>query len=253
MMSNDYSKFTNKAHNYALYRPSYAKSYLDFLQKEYAPTAQIADIGAGTGILTAQLLNNDFQVTAVEPNEEMAGVLQTDLRRFANFTFQNGTAENTHIPAATIDLITTAQAFHWFDALAFQAECRRILKPAGTVHLIWNRRDQKDPIIQELEQLNKAHCPGYQGLSNGIGDDSAKIHTFFGHENYEVLQFDNPLFYSLETFIGRNLSASYAPTENDSSYPAFVDALIKLFRRHETGGKLRLANQTVVYLGILDK
>jgi ubiquinone/menaquinone biosynthesis C-methylase UbiE len=62
----------------------------------------------------------------------------------------DGSAERIPLPDQSVDVVVAAQAFHWFDAVAAAKEIRRVLKPGGRMGLIWNVRDQTDPLQQHL-------------------------------------------------------------------------------------------------------
>ena len=61
----------------------------------------------------------------------------------------NGSAEATGLSEHSVDFVTAAQAFHWFDKEAFKVECQRILKPRGNFMIIWNTRDYQQGVIKE--------------------------------------------------------------------------------------------------------
>ena len=65
----------------------------------------------------------------------------------------DGTAESIPLPDASVDAVTCAQAFHWFDHAKAVPELRRVLKPGGCLVLIWNSRDMSDPLQHALEEL----------------------------------------------------------------------------------------------------
>src|SRR4030095_4583501 len=115
---------------------------------EYASRAgaRVADVGAGTGLLTRGLLARGFDVVAVEPNPAMREACDRYCAAFDRYRSVEGTGESMPLPAASIDLITAAQAFHWFDIDPARAECLRVLTPHGKVALIWNDRDFSDPL-----------------------------------------------------------------------------------------------------------
>jgi len=131
-------RFSNRADNYTRYRPHYPDGVLDILRDGIGLTPQtvIADIGSGTGIATALFLRNGNPVFAVEPNREMRVAAEEQLHARPGFQSVQGTAEATTLPAASVDCVVAAQAFHWFDPVKTQAEFRRILKPGGWVVLM---------------------------------------------------------------------------------------------------------------------
>ena len=162
-------KFTQQSKHYETGRPSYAAELLHYLFKEHLSKQDvIADIGAGTGKLTKPLLQRGNRVIAVEPNDAMRQVAQETLKDFDRAQFVKGTDSNTTLPNESIDAITVAQAFHWFDVDAFKKECKRILKPNGKVFLIWNMRDEQAGINKKNFEIFQKYCINFGGFSGGI-------------------------------------------------------------------------------------
>ncbi len=109
--------FTDKADIYAKYRPSYPNEYIDYLfsANQLNSDRIVADIGSGTGIFSHQLLERGLHVIGVEPNNDMRNVAEQSLNIHSRFISINATAENTTLKENSVDLVTVAQAFHWFD------------------------------------------------------------------------------------------------------------------------------------------
>ncbi len=242
-------KFTQQSKHYDVGRPSYALELLQFLFKEHLSEQDvIADIGAGTGKLTKPLLEHGNRVIAVEPNDAMRQVAQETLRDYDRAQFVKGTDSNTTLPNESIDAITVAQAFHWFDAHAFQKECKRILKPHGKVFLIWNMRDEQADINKKNFEIFQKYCVNFGGFSGGTVKNDDRIPQFFNGE-YEVKAFANPLYYTKETFIKRALSASYSLQDGDEHFETYLQQLHALFDQFEQSGIVEVPNETVVYYG----
>lgn len=243
-------KFTGKADIYARFRPDYPEALIRDLihENDLDGSSAVADIGSGTGILTGQLLDNGLNVTAVEPNADMRHVAETRLRRNPRFTSVTGTAEQTGLKSGTIDLITVAQAFHWFDPDKFGKECRRVLKNGKRVALIWNSRVAEDPLTRESETVCRRFCPEFDGFSGGTGDESLRLDSFF-RNGYVVKTYDHPLKYNLKTFIGRYLSASYAPKPADRNYRLYIEALNRLFQKFSREGLIAFPNVAECFSG----
>ena len=244
------NKFNQKADAYSIGRPSYATTFIDMLYSKqgFSSRSIIADIGSGTGILSKQLLANGSVVYAVEPNSDMRINAENQLKSFKNFYSVNGTAEHTTLADNSVDYITVAQAFHWFDCISFKKECNRILKPDGKVFLIWNTRDAAADINIQQSMIFKKYCPDFVGFSGGIKENDDRIYEFFDNE-FMREEFDNPLLYDREKFIQRSLSASYSLNENDKNYNEYLLALNDLFERYSINGALTIPNKTVVYFG----
>ena len=239
--------FAGKAEGYAAHRPSYPKELFDFLESVFPKPIEIADIGAGTGIFSKVLLEKNYSVTCVEPNEEMGAIAQKLLAVFPKFELITATAEETGILDHSINLVTVAQAFHWFDVELFKKECQRILTKNGKVALIWNYRDESTELIKDYEKVNRELCLSFKGFSEGI--DREKIISFFKKGEYQTLTFSNADQLTKEGFIGRALSSSYAPKATDYNYIKYKESISELFDKYQTEGIINYPNITMLYLG----
>ena len=244
------NKFNQKANAYTIGRPTYANTFIDMLYSEQGFNSQsiIADIGSGTGILSKQLLDNGSIVYAVEPNNDMRTNAENQLKSYQNFYSVNGTAEHTTLENNSVDFITVAQAFHWFNGVSFKKECKRILKPNGKVFLIWNTRDTAADINIQQSMIFKKYCPDFVGFSGGIKENDDRIYTFFDNK-FVREEFDNPLLYGREKFIQRSLSGSYSLNPKDKNYNEYLKALNDLFDRYSINEVLTIPNKTVAYFG----
>jgi len=245
------NRFTGRAVVYSKYRPSYPEEYVDYLMQAnaLAPGGIVADVGSGTGILSGQLLGRGLKVLAVEPNADMRREAESRLGAWPAFKAFCGAAEETGLPDGSVDLVTAAQAFHWFGREKFKAECRRILKTGARVALVWNSRDPASGLVQENEALCRKYCPEYIASSGGIFTVDGVFEEFYRDGAYELRTFRNDERYGLDGFIGRNLSGSYAPAEGDANYRPFVEGLTVLFEKYNQGDNIILPGITRSYLG----
>jgi ubiquinone/menaquinone biosynthesis C-methylase UbiE len=140
--------FGAAADAYERARPSYPDEAVDWLLPEGAHT--VLDLGAGTGKLTRAQVARGLDVIAVEPIDEMRATLEGVLPAVRAL---KGTAEEIPLPDQSVDVITVAQAWHWLDVARATAEAARVLKPGGTLGLIWNRRDERVPWVQRFSQV----------------------------------------------------------------------------------------------------
>src|SRR5437773_7925164 len=110
-------RFSSRVGNYARCRPSYPPEIIEILRQECGLTSDsvIADVASGTGIFTRLLLENGNRVYGVEPNQAMRESGESYLANYRKFTSVPGTAEATTLISASVDLVTAAQAAHWFD------------------------------------------------------------------------------------------------------------------------------------------
>jgi ubiquinone/menaquinone biosynthesis C-methylase UbiE len=247
---NSKEKFSGKVANYAKYRPSYPAQFIDYLVKEAGLTEDsiVADIGAGTGILTRLIAGRVQTVYAVEPNPDMRQACREQCRRLTNVIPVDGSAEDTQLAGHSIDLITVAQAFHWFDREKSKAEFKRILKPDGKAVLAWNK-PANTQVTRDYDELCRLLCPHYQGLAGGSELTAEAFREFFrnGYCDYRV--FANNGESSLENYLGGSLSASYAPSESDDNYGEFIAGLTRIFNKCSANGVLLLHVQTHSYTG----
>ena len=244
------NKFDGYSKNYAMGRPGYAKELIDCLYNEYRMSAAsvVADIGSGTGKFARHLLERKSEVYCVEPNDDMRKTAENELNIFSNFHSIKGDAENTTLEDASVDFITTAQAFHWFNVQRFKQECDRILKDNGKAVLIWNIRDEADPLNQDLYRIFTGYCPDFKGFGGGIVKDDPRIKTFFNNQ-YDYISFDNPLYYDRDRFIARHLSGSYSLKEGDSGFVDYLREIENIFNKYARDGVVSIANRSVAYIG----
>lgn len=120
------------------------------------PQTTIADVGAGTGKLTRALTATGATVIAVEPLASMRERIAETAPRAVPF---DGTAEAMALRDGSIDAITVAQAFHWFDGPRALAEFHRVLRPGGRLGLIWNERDRGTPWVAAFDRIIDAVDP----------------------------------------------------------------------------------------------
>ena len=253
-------KFTGLGAIYARSRPGYPAALLDMLVQRVAsrmgedpaaPGARpvVADIGAGTGKLTAELLRRDWGVTAVEPNDDMRAALTATIGEADGLSVVGAPAERTGLDAGTISLVTVAQAFHWFDVDAFRAECRRILVPGGQVALIWNFRRAEEPSVDAVIEAFRARVGGFTGLTLAEKVTDVELARFYGGSHYERLEYDNDELITWDTFRERHLSLSFAPKEGDPAREPLIEDLQRIFDQYAVDGLYRFPNSTHVLVG----
>ncbi|MBK7215883.1 MAG: methyltransferase domain-containing protein [Candidatus Promineofilum sp.] len=243
-------RFTSRADNYARFRPTYPAAALDWLWSAAGLSAGrvVADVGAGTGILTALLLERGATVYAVEPNAAMRAAAEAWLGGRPGFVSVDATAEATGLPDAGVELITAGQAFHWFEPAATRAEFRRILRPGGAVGLIWNSRDKQDPFVAGYEALLEEYARHTRRARHSSVRQN--IDLLFGR-GYEVRIFhhERPLDY--EQLYGVMQSESHNPLPGDPRHEPLVAGLQALFAAHQRDGQVVMPYRTQVFFGRL--
>lgn len=252
-MSDPTARFTERVADYAAHRPTYPPDVIDLLAKEgiLRPGQVVADVGSGTGILTAMLLAHGNTVHAVEPNAAMAEEAAASLGSDPRFHAVAGRAEATLLPDAACDVVTAAQAFHWFDIESTRREFARILRPGGAVVLIWNiRRTDTTPFLREYEALLQRFALDYRKISAGWADEAA-IGRFFAPGGFEARRIENRQVFGFDGLRGRLLSSSYAPPAGHPQHEPMVAELRRLFDRHQDAGQVAFDYDTHVYWGRL--
>jgi SAM-dependent methyltransferase len=247
------ARFTERVADYAAHRPSYPAEMIGRLAREgvLRPADVVADVGSGTGILTALLLDHGHTVYAVEPNAAMASEAAARLGGNPRFHAVAGRAEATGLADASCDAVTAAQAFHWFEIDAARREFARILRPGGPVVLLWNiRRLDATPFLREYEDLVQRFAIDYEKISAGWADEEA-IARFFAPSSFEVRGLEYRQAFGFEGLRGRLLSSSYAPPAGHPRHEPMIAELRQLFDRHQRGGEVAFEYDTRVYWGRL--
>ena len=247
-LSDPKKRFSSRVENYIKYRPSYPPEIIDFLTDEKVLSKQsiVADIGSGTGILSELFLKNGNKVFGVEPNTEMRRAAEKILEIYPDFVSISSSAENTSLMSNSIDLITVGQAFHWFDIFKTRIEFKDILKSDGNIVLIWNtRRKTGKGFSSQYEQFITHYGTDYEQVRNNEGN----VNDFFKYKkkvffNYQDLDF--------EGLKGRLLSVSYIPLEDNTTHEDMINELVKLFKKNEQNGKIRIEYDTEIFYGKLD-
>ena len=246
-------RFTDRAGDYAAARPGYPAAIATTLIDELklAPGAVVADIGSGTGLSCEPFLRAGLAVIGVEPNEAMRAEGDRLLAPFPRFRSVAGTAEATTLAPASVDLLTAAQAFHWFDIAPARGEALRILKRPPLAALIWNDR----------VSTGSAFAEGYEQLLLDFGIDYALIRhrhahedsvaAFFGHRGFRIASFPNPTVLDYSTLLARLNSASYVPRADHPNHAPMVARLQALFAAAASDGRVTMDYVTRVFFAAL--
>jgi SAM-dependent methyltransferase len=141
------SSFGTVARKYAAVRPGYP---VRAVRWGLPPGAEdVLDLGAGTGQVSSVLVTEGLTVSAVEPDPRMLAELRRDVPAARAYL---GRAEQIPLPAGSVDAVLVGHAFHWFGSEAL-AEMARVLRPGGTVALMWNLRDDAVDWVAKLSGL----------------------------------------------------------------------------------------------------
>ena len=244
-------RFTDRVADYVKHRPSYPGETLDILAREanLAKGCEVCDLGSGTGILTRLLLERGAKVWAIEPNDAMRRAAESASQNHSRFHSVAASAEDTTLADQSVDLITAAQAFHWFDPRATREECARILRPGGKVALMWNSRDALDtPFLVAYEAFLKQWAKdSYKAASRSWDVEHERFGAFFTgpptlHSSENIQKLDLP------GLTGLAFSSSHMAKPQSTEHPVH-DAIRVLFDAFQQDGFVAIKYTTRLYLG----
>jgi ubiquinone/menaquinone biosynthesis C-methylase UbiE len=222
------ASFGAVADAYERSRPGYPVDAVRWLAGENP--CDVVDLGAGTGKLTRTLVDLGHRVTAVEPLPEMLDQLRAAV---PEATALQGGAEAIPLPAESADVVTVAQAFHWFDQVPALLEIARVLRPGGHIALVWNVRDESDPLVTELSDAMVGRTGVDRGAVEPIGESGRfgpVEHATFSH----VQEIDR------ETLRELVLSRSYCAVLSEEERAPVLENVDDLFTEHARDGVVRL-------------
>ena len=125
--------FSKQANQYAAYRPRYPIELYQSLASLCEERKRAWDCATGNGQAAHGLVEFFDQVIATDGSENQIA----NAAAHKNIRFEVSPAEKTHIKTRSINLVTVAQALHWFELEAFYAEVNRVLKPGGIL-AVWS-------------------------------------------------------------------------------------------------------------------
>jgi SAM-dependent methyltransferase len=148
------SSFGAAAAAYAEHRPGYAEAAVRWALEPVRDSrpVRVADVGAGTGKLTATLIGLGAEVTAVEPDPQMLAELRRTMPEVRSVP---GSAEEIPLPDASLDAVLAGQAMHWFDMNRALPEIARVLRPGGVLAGLWNVDDDRVGWVAGLAEMSK--------------------------------------------------------------------------------------------------
>ncbi|MCV7419279.1 class I SAM-dependent methyltransferase [Mycobacterium yunnanensis] len=187
--------FGSVAEDYDRYRPRYPDALIARLVT--APGLRVLDVGAGTGISSAQLAGAGADVLAVEPDAQMAALCAAK-----GIPVERNTFEQWQPRDRTFDLVTFGQSFHWVDPDVALPKLARLLTPGGRLALMWNRITANDSVRRELERVSAQYGVTTPAATSGSNAETALQallrRTEFTSERVEVRE---ELHYSTEDWL----------------------------------------------------
>lgn len=255
-MKDPKARFSDRAENYAKYRPGYPREVLTFLKERRALTSDsmVADVGSGTGILSALFLESGYRVFGIEPNREMRQAAEGFLGDHPLFESVDGAAENTTLADQSVDLIVVANSLHWVEKDAARAEFSRVLSPGGRVAIVWNiPRKSGTPFLEAYTELISTYR-----TDGGAGGEAEAVYemteAFFDggsseQQGYETADFPYSQALDFKGLKGLVLSSSSMPAPGQPDSREMLRDLEEIFRSNESGGEVVMEYEVSVYCG----
>jgi SAM-dependent methyltransferase len=212
-----YTSFAEVAGAYERGRPTYPEDAVRWLAGD--EPRDVVDLGAGTGKLTRALVALGHRVTAIEPLPEMLELLPaTAPGAFAVL----GNAEIIPLPDASADVVTSAQAFHWFDHAVALPEIAGVLRAGGRLAIVWNVRDERVTWVKRLSELI-----GSEGTSAMDVDEPIAASGLFGPVERAEFHIEQAL--DRETLLDLVLSRSYCAKLSPAEREPILVAVSRLY------------------------
>lgn len=142
------SSFGGIADQYERYRPGPPVAVAEWFLPE--PIDCAVDLGAGTGALTRHLINRAATVVAVEPDDRMRAVLETQVPEAQAHA---GHGEEIPVADASAQGVFASSSWHWMDPVPTLAEIHRVLAPNGVFGAVWTGPDPDGPFMQQAAAL----------------------------------------------------------------------------------------------------
>ena len=137
--------FSCNSSDYAAYRPAYPPELFAWLAAQVQNRGQAWDCATGSGQAALGLASHFQNVAATDASADQIA----QARPHGRVIYRVAPAESSGLPAASVDLVSVAQAVHWFDLPAFHAEEKRVLKPGGALAIWCYERLRVEPVLDE--------------------------------------------------------------------------------------------------------
>lgn len=233
------TSFAAVADAYERSRPDYPEEAVRWLVG--GEPHDVVDLGAGTGKLTRSLVALGHRVIAVEPLPEMLEHLRAAV---PGATAVEGGAEAIPLAAESADVVTAAQAFHWFDHGPALREIARVLRPGGSIALVWNTRDDREPWVAQLSE----EAIGNEGFEER--DAAAPVAQSGLFEAVERALFPHSQRVDREGLVDLVLSRSYCAVLTPEEREPVLARVEHIFDEHAVGGTLELPYVTECFRAV---
>ena len=222
--------FDKGAEIYERARPSYPPEAVAWLVEhlQIGSGTRVADIAAGTGKLTRLLTPFEPDIFGVEP---VAGMRSGFVAMCPGVPLVSATAEQLPLAGSSLDAITVAQGFHWFDAPVALTEFARLLRPNGRLGLVWNARDRSNDLVEQLWSI----MDRVEKRAPWRAHDEWKDSAFVEHPDFGALHeatFHHEQVLTREQVLGRFRSVSHIAVLPPVEQEAVIDELRHVLDTH---------------------
>jgi SAM-dependent methyltransferase len=187
----------------------------------------VLELGAGTGKLTAVLVELGHDVHATEPDPGMLAVLR---RHLPDVPTSESGAEEIPLPDRSVDVVVAAQSFHWFDHEQALPEIARVLRPGGHLALTWNSRDERIPWVRRLGAL--LGSPGAAAEATSSPDVLVQS-DLFGFVDDKQFPFWHPI--DRESIVDMAVSRSYVATLDEAARERLLADVVAFYDDYGRG------------------
>jgi SAM-dependent methyltransferase len=244
---NAVSRFSERAACYNQFRWAYDPKAIRALVEECNITTSsvIADIGAGTGMLTRHFAGLAGTVYGVEPSAEMRAIAARNL--YGTIRYIDGVADATTLPNCSVDMITVGRALHWFPPDSTKTEFQRILRTDGWM-AIFSVPCTDAKLMDALARI-RVEDNGWDIAVEKTRMTLAPLSFYFGHDSFRKLSFPGSVQETWDVFIGRISSLGPAPGKEHPLRPRLERALREMFEQYAIDGLLHVPISTEVSFG----
>lgn len=186
----------------------------------------VADVGAGTGKLSRLLAPSGAAVIGVEP----VAAMREGFRHACELPLVGAAAEGLPFPPGSLDALTAAQAFHWFDGPRALAEFARVLRPGGGLALVWSGREAHEGWTARINEIIEAHRGPEPSAWSGKWLDAFRAEPAGAFTSLEYAGFDYPFETTAEGVVDRFASVSFIAVLSDPERTAVLDAIRTVLR-----------------------
>jgi SAM-dependent methyltransferase len=244
------------AHEYDRFRPGYPGELFEHIARRlHLPTSpSVADLGAGTGKAALAMARRGWSVIAVEPGGPMLEVLRARAEGEGLMVdTREARAEATGLADASVDLVTAAQAYHWFEKPTVVEEMARIVRPGGGVAVFWNvRDDDRSSFLAAYTDLLATRVPESR-IERNVPRSRSKAKEELGAGGWfevdERVEVRHDMAMGAGDFLGLAFTASYVRALDGPEQEQFRAELSELVAAHATGGRLVVPYQVDLYVG----